>query len=279
MPTLQVINQLTGLGFPEALRWRAGQLWFSDMFRGEVICWQPGAPSKVVLSADKGGPKMPGGLGWTPLGELLVVDCLERRVLKLDSEGTIRTYADLTERSSYPLNDMHVDEDGTAWIGGYGFDPEVEKPKKSPIYRVSSEGVLTNSEPKFTFPNGFDRRHSELVVAETFSDRVTFFDDQFQTRKTFACHSGAGPDGLAFDGDGNLFVAMAFRSTIEKLDSHGIFQVIHQIQTPAGSLGGEIGVFDCAIRLEDGILAYSSACLDEAYSKSNNTGSITLVQL
>ena len=79
--------ELAGLGFPESLRWRDGALWFSDMFRGRVVRWDPGTSTETVLDVDHGGPTMPGGLGWLPDGDLLVVDCLERRLLRVTGTG------------------------------------------------------------------------------------------------------------------------------------------------------------------------------------------------
>lgn len=273
------LGQISGLGFPEALRWRAGELWFSDMFRGQVMAWSPGQQPRVVLSSKSGGPEMPGGLGWKQSGELLVVDCLERRVLKLGHDGKISVHADFSSLTAHPLNDMHVDLDGTAWIGGYGFDPDFDEPVGSPIFRVSEAGEISQSEPRFLFPNGCERRASELAVAETFGDRVSFFNSDFGHRESFDCAAGSGPDGLTFDTNGFLYVAMAFSSKIERLSAAGEFEVVFELDTPSESPGGPKGVFDCAMKPGSNILAFSSACLDEAYSKRQNTGSITLLGL
>jgi sugar lactone lactonase YvrE len=279
MSTPEVIDQLEGLGFPEALRWRAGELWFSDMFRGQVLSWKPGQSPKVVVSEDIGGPKMPGGLGWLSTGELLVVDCLGRRVLRLGSNGELSVHIDLSLTTPYPLNDMHVDPDGTAWIGGYGFDPESETPVGSSIFRVSESGELSQSPPRFVFPNGCERSGRELVVAETFSDRVSFFDDRFAELRSVECESGSGPDGLTFDSSGRLFVAMAFSSKIEMLTPAGSFETVFELVTASGSPGGARGVFDCAMRPHESTLAFSSATLDEGYAMENDTGSITLIKI
>lgn len=117
-------DSLEGLGFPEALRWRDGALWCSDMFRSRVLRWTPGSAVQVALDRDAGAPVQPGGLGWLPDGTLLMVDCLERRVLALAPDAsTPRLYADLADHIDRPANDMHVDADGTVWVGSYGFDP------------------------------------------------------------------------------------------------------------------------------------------------------------
>ncbi len=272
-------EELTGLGFPEALRWRDGDLWFSDMFRSQVIRWRPGEASQVVLDQSQGGPSMPGGLGWAPNGDLLVVDCLERKVLRLKPDGRLSVYADLSNYTEFPLNDMHVDNDGVAWVGGYGFDPENDKPRPSPIFRISPAGQVETSSPLFIFPNGCDRSGSRLVVAETFADRLTFFDEDLSDLQSFYFEAGAGPDGLSVDTAGNVLVALAFHGKIVRLSNEGVFETIFERESAAEEPGGLKGVFDCAFRPEDGLIAFSSACLDEQYAMANNTGSVTLVSL
>jgi sugar lactone lactonase YvrE len=195
MANLQTLKTLEGLGFAESLRWRGEELWFSDMFRGTVIAWNPNVGATVKLSQSDGGPEMPGGLGWTPDGDLLVVDCLKRQVLKLDGNGELSVFADLSGLTEHPLNDMHVDPDGTAWVGGYGFDPESDEPVASALYRISPTGEVNPTPASFVFPNGCERQNGLLAVAETFADRVSFVDDDVRLVKTFASESGAGPDG------------------------------------------------------------------------------------
>ena len=176
------MSTLDGLGFPEALRWRDGALWFSDMFRSRVMRWVPGSAAEVVLDAAGGGPIVPGGLGWLPDGSLLVVDCERRRVLRLplDSAGraadAVAVHADLARVMTHSANDMHVDVDGTAWVGGYGFDPENDEPATSPLVRVGPDGDVSTTASLFVFPNGCQRdAGGALLVAETFADRVSSF--------------------------------------------------------------------------------------------------------
>ena len=109
MANPQTLRSLEGLGFAESLRWRGEELWFSDMFRGQVIAWNPNLGATVKLTQSQGGPEMPGGLGWTPDGDLLVVDCLKRQILKLATKGELSVFADLSGFTEHPLNDMHVD--------------------------------------------------------------------------------------------------------------------------------------------------------------------------
>ena len=279
MPNPEILKTLDGLGFAESLRWRGEELWFSDMFRGAVIAWNPEGVSTVKLSQADGGPEMPGGLGWTPDGNLLVVDCLKRLVLKLDRDNVLSVFADLSGLTDYPLNDMHVDADGSAWVGGYGFDPEIESPVASALYRISPTGEVSLTSKSFVFPNGCERQSGLLAVAETFADRVSFIDDEAQVVKSFACSPGSGPDGLSVGADGSLYVAMAFKGEIQKFNSTGESQELVKLQTQENQAGGPNGIFDCAVRASNSTIAFSSACLDEDYAKVNDTGSITIASL
>ena len=274
-----VLKQLSGLGFAEALRWRNDELWFSDMFRGQVVSWNPDGETTVRLSQSQGGPEMPGGLGWTPEGDLLVVDCLKRLVLRLDRDAKVHVHADLSRLTEHPLNDMHVEADGNAWVGGYGFNPEIDQPVDSVLYRISPTGDLSPSDARFVFPNGCERHGDLIAVAETFADRISFFDDGSKVEKSFECSSGSGPDGLSFDSNGRLYVAMAFAAEIERFNVNGERSTFYKLEPDPQSAGGAKGIFDCAVHPSGKMIAFSSACLDENYAMAHDTGSITILEL
>ena len=81
-----------GLAFAEGLRWRDGQLWFSDMHDESV--WrvsEDGTRHRVCEVAGR-----PSGLGWLPNGDLLVVSMMDKKILRLDGEGALNVHADLS---------------------------------------------------------------------------------------------------------------------------------------------------------------------------------------
>lgn len=311
---------LDGLGFPEALRWHDGDLWFSDMFRSRVVRWRldaPGSPAETVLDAAAGGPVVPGGLGWLPSEDggpsaLLVVDCLERRVLRLPLDaagrpaGALSVHADLRDVMKHSANDMHVDADGTAWVGGYGFDPENDEPVPSPLVRVHPDGTISTTQPDFVFPNGCERDASgALLVAETFADRVSrvpprgdqpsaddvspmSHDNGDTTRVRFA--DGSGPDGLSVAPDGTVYVALAFAGALARLapadegpDAEPAI-VYRAEPIAAGPGAGPLGVYDCAVLFDpahpDGHrIAVAMASLDEPLAERVDTGRIVILDL
>ncbi|MBA4248630.1 MAG: hypothetical protein C0444_10110 [Microbacterium sp.] len=283
---------LADLGFPEALRWRDGALWFSDMFRSRVMRWVPGSAATVVLDAADGGPTVPGGLGWLPDGSLLVVDCEKRRVLRLpldasgDAAGPVSVYADLAAVMTHSANDMHVDSDGTAWVGGYGFDPENDAPVPSPLVRVATDGAISTTASVFVFPNGCERDASgALLVAETFADRVSTMSPDGTVAVRSALPQGSGPDGLSIAPDGTVYVALAFAGALARLapadagpDAEPtIIYPAEPIATGPGA--GPLGVYDCAVHPDGRRIAVAMASLDEDLAMRVDTGRIVLLDL
>jgi sugar lactone lactonase YvrE len=279
-------GSIHGLGFPEALRWRDGALWCSDMFRSRVLRWEPGAAVEVVLDPEGGGPVQPGGLGWLPDGTLLVVDCLERRVLAVGpGGGALCVHADLAAHIDRPANDMHVDPDGTAWVGSYGFDPATEAPRPVALLRVDPDGSVKRDEPTFVFPNGMERdSRGALVVAETFADRLTTVAPDGTTGST-RLPPGSGPDGLSIGPDGTIYVALAFGGGVVAVAPSGGGvgeppRVVHRAGLIAdGPAAGPLAVYDCAVTPDGRWLAVASASVDEDVAMRHDTGRIELIDL
>lgn len=284
---------IEGLGFPESLRWHEGALWFSDMFRSRVLRWMPGYEPEVMLDLAGGGPTVPGGLGWLPPGvegrrDLLVVDCEGRRVLRVH-EGAVTVHAELGGVMSHSANDMHVDADGAAWVGGYGFDPESDEPVPSPLVRVSLEGIVSATEPRFVFPNGCERDASgALLVAETFADRISTLSADGDIALRVALPVGSGPDGLSIAPNGDVYVALAFAGSLARVRScppgldgadaalEVVFQAENLDRRPDRP---GLGVYDCAVHPDGGRVAVAIASLDEELAQRENTGRVVIVEL
>ena len=276
---------LDGLGFPEALRWRDGALWFSDMFRSRVVRWVPGSSAETVLDAAGGGPTVPGGLGWLPDGSLLVVDCEQRRVLRL-RDGAVSGHADLAALMTHSANDMHVDADGTAWVGGYGFDPEHDEPVPSPLVRVDADGAASATASAFVFPNGCERDATgPLLVAETFADRVSLMSHDNAVTQRARFEPGSGPDGLSIAPDGTVYVALAFAGALARLapvdagpDARP--ELVYRAEPlDSGPGAGPLGIYDCAVHPDGHRIAVAMASLDEALAERVDTGRIVLLHL
>jgi sugar lactone lactonase YvrE len=274
------VESLSNLGFPESLRWRDGALWFSDMFRSRVMRWLPGHDPEVVIDARGGGPKVPGGLGWMPDGDLLVVDCTGRRLVRVRGFGgaaEVTEHADLSGVMAHPANEMHVDPDGTAWVGGYGFDPERDHPRSSTLVRVAPDGTVSVRWAPLVFPNGCERDAAgSIIVAETFADRVRTLSstaDVVLGQQPLA--KGAGPDGLSIGPDGTVFVALAFAGAVVALRGGDVVE----IHRPEPDSTGPIGAYDCAADPDGHRLAVAVASADEGLAMREDTGRIELIEL
>lgn len=248
---------------------------------------------------------MPGGLGWLPPGAdrngdgaLLVVDCLGKRVLAV-RDGHVSVHAELAAHLPYPANDMHVDPDGTAWVGGYGFDPATDVPAGSPLLRVATDGLVRPTAAEFVFPNGSERDGvGRLVVAETFADRISVLQlsptpssagELTAERSTVVTFSpGSGPDGLSIAPDGTLYVALAFarqlvaieRRAGDLADSAPSLRTVYSPEPIVGGpAAGPLACYDCAVEPGGRRIAVAVASADEALAERLPTGRIVLLEI
>ena len=244
-PTTTVLAD--DLGFPEAPRWHAGRLWFSD-FHDRVVRRMPAeGGSEVVLELDDS----PSGLGWLPGGDLLVVSMVRRALLRVGEEGT-RVHADLTAATRFRANDLLVDAAGRAYVSSFGFDLEGgADPEPTALLRVDPDGSVHVAAADVVFPNGMalspDGR--TLVVAETYGARLTAFDvapdGALSGRRVFAELPGVAPDGVCLDAEGQVWVATARTPEVLRVRDGG--EVTARVAVGSGSLS-----YACALGGDDG---------------------------
>ena len=199
-----------GFTFLEGPRWRDGRLYCSDMTAGRVLRIDPesGAIETVAVV-----PEQPSGLGWLPDGRLLVVSMRDRRLLRLERDGSLAVHADLSKLVDHWCNDMVVDDAGRAYVGNFGFDMLAGEPQKPTcLVAVEPDGRARVVADGLVFPNGAaiteDRRR--LVVAETWAQRLTAFDirpdGSLSPGRLFADVQGTA-DGIAIDAEDAGWVA------------------------------------------------------------------------
>ncbi len=234
------------LCFPEAPRWHAGQLWFSDFYRHEILR----ADAQGQLTTIAHVEACPSGLGWRPDGTMLAVSMHDCRLLNV-SNGETHTLADLSTYVPGPCNDMLVDEAGRAYIGNFGFNLYAgETPRGTDLLCVSPDGKVHVAARDLAFPNGMaltpDGR--TLIVAETFGQRLSAFDvahdGTLSRRRVFADLEGSYPDGLCLDAEGAIWVADARGNRVLRvMEGRGIVESISigDQQCYACMLGGDDG--------------------------------------
>jgi sugar lactone lactonase YvrE len=262
------------LFFPEGLRWRDGSLWFSDVFGGTVSRLGSAGPQVVAHV-----PGMPSGLGWLPDGTLLAVSMQRKAVLSFDADGEPSTYADLSDVCPQLANDMVVDTVGRAYVGNYGYDVDAGAPvAPTHLVRVDPDRSVHVEAPEVVFPNGCvlidDGR--TLVVAETFADRVTAFvvnDDGAlrDPRVVIELPAGCGPDGMAVESSGRMWVACAYGGRAVAVTPDG--RIDDEVVIPG------VGVNCCAVDDDDSTLFIALAPLDEAEAAAAPNGRIVALPL
>jgi len=233
-----------GLAFGEGPRWHSGTLWWSDMHAGMVCKLVDGAATKVCDV-----PQRPSGLGWLPDGRMLVVSMVDKRVLRLDTDGSLGVHADLTGLVPCRLNDMVVDKVGRAYVGNFGFELDSgAAPAPTVLVRVDPDGSSRVVAEDLLFPNGAVMTDDglTLIVAETFGSRLTAFDigadGSLSGRRVWAAlQGGAVPDGMCLDAEGAIWVASPTTHDCLRVREGG--EVAERIEIGRGAyacmLGGE----------------------------------------
>ena len=217
MPRREPNLLIENLGLPEAPRWRDGQLFFSDMVIREVMAVDLQGLREIVVAL----PDIPSGLGWLPDGDLLVVSEMQRKVLRL-TPGGLTVHADTAPASPDIINDMVVDLEGRAYVGGWGSGVDESKPpggtnlpNTSSLLLVARDGRVRVAADGMISPNGLaiTRDGKTLIVAETFANRLTAFaiapDGSLSNRRVFA-DLGVPPDGICLDEEACAWVAIPY---------------------------------------------------------------------
>jgi sugar lactone lactonase YvrE len=199
------------LAFPKFARWYDGRLWFSDAHDGRVWAMSESGQAEPVVAVEG----HPSGLAWLPDGRLLVVSERGRSLLRLDGRKLVEV-CDLSRFSPHPWNDIVVDADGRAFVGGFGHDVEAgDEPAGGPMVCVEPDGEAWVVIDRLLFPNGSvvvdgpDGR--TLVVAETYGQRLSAYDvlpDGSVARpRVWADVRPNFPSSLTVDAEGAMWVA------------------------------------------------------------------------
>lgn len=262
---------LSGLHFLESPRWHNGRVWMSDIYAHRVYsAAEDGQDLRVEAEFDG----LPSGLGWLPDDTLLTsMTGRDYRLLRRSPTGELTVHADLGDAHG-PLSDMITDQDGTAYVGAFGFDAAAGAPiAEGAIYRVTPQGKIEMAADGLLIPNGMaitdDRR---LVVNESFGNRITTFtiaaDGSLHDRAELARFGppptsrsiaevipalAVTPDGCALDAEGGLWVADPERNRAIRLRADG---------THTDTIEAEDEIFACALGGQDGRTLFLCAAPD-----------------
>ena len=220
------------LRFPVGARWHEDRLWFSDMHTGQVFRSRPADRTleEVVVVDDQAS-----GLGWLPDGSLLISCMLSRTVRRLEPNGRLTDFADVSTLTDAPVNDLVTNRVGQTFIGGFGHDPYADAPQDpGPIFRIDQDGTPSVVEKDMVFPHGsvILPGSSTLVVAETRAARLVAFDiddhgDLTHKRVWAELPAGSTPDGICVDAAAGVWVSSIGASQFIRVEAGGrVTQVI-----------------------------------------------------
>ena len=249
-----------GFAFTECPRWHNGHLYFSDQHGYRVYqSSADGFADDIAII-----PNRPSGLGFLPDGRLLIASMCDRKIMRLENDGSLTLHADLSALAAGDINDMLVDQTGRAWVGNFGFDLHGGAPACSTsLICVDPDGTAHIAAEGLGFPNGIvltpDGR--TLIVAETLMNRLSAFglhNGKLGPRRTWAtfgdlptstnvtdilAHSEVVPDGICLDAEGAVWVADLMHHRLLRVAKGG--NILQELSTPlspfACMLGGEDG--------------------------------------
>ncbi|MGE0045257.1 MAG: SMP-30/gluconolactonase/LRE family protein [Hyphomonadaceae bacterium] len=264
---------LEGLAFPEGPRWRAGELWFSDMHAHEIVAMKPDGSRRTILTHDH----PVSGLGWLPDGRLLFVSMDDRKLMRREEGGQIVQHADLSGVATWHANDMVVDAQGRAYVGNFGFSLHPpEDPKPARLARVDPDGRTHVAAGDMMFPNGsvITPDGKTLIVGESWGRRLSAFDiaadGALSNRRVWADTQPAVPDGICLDAEGAIWIASPPTNEAVRFREGG--EALERVACECGAYACMLGGAD---RKTLFILTAESA--DPAVCKANRTGRIEAV--
>ncbi|WP_454825179.1 SMP-30/gluconolactonase/LRE family protein [Paraburkholderia xenovorans] len=211
-----------------------GNLFVVDIPHGRIFCVTPAGEWSSIA----GYEGEPNGLALHPDGRLFVADC-RRGLLSIDVQtGVVRDVLIRRNAEGFKgLNDLAFARSGDLYFTDQGqtglHDPTGR------VFRLRPDGRLDLLISNGPSPNGLvlSADESVLFVAMTRDNaiwRIPLQADGSVTKVGRFCsfHGAGGPDGLAMDEGGNLFVAHVSLGSVFVVNPDG--EVIARFRSPEG---------------------------------------------
>jgi gluconolactonase len=217
---------ISGYDSPEGPAFdREGNLFFVNWLTSSIVKLTPDGQAREFFNT--GG--IPAGLAFHPDGSLYVADEGEQihGVMRITPNGEASIV--VNEYQDRPLNganDLVFDQNGVLYFS----DPwgtSAENPVGG-FYRLFPDGRLEQLDSGLAFPNGvaLTADGSAVILAETYRNRLLRYpitpDGSIGPREHWAdTHLPSGPDGMAFDANGDLNVAHYAGGCVDIFDPTG----------------------------------------------------------
>jgi len=226
---------VAGYDSPEGPAFDAhGNFFFVNWLTSSIVKVTPEGEASEFFNT--GG--IPAGLAFHPDGSLYVADEGDEihGIMRITPDGVSEIL--VNEYEGAPLNganDLMFDQQGVLYFSD-AWETSPDNPVGS-FYRLFPDGTLEQIDTGFAFPNGvaLTADGSAVILAESWTNRLWRFaiaaDGSIGPRELWAefDHDG-GPDGMAFDANGDLYVAHSFAGHVDVVDASG--QVAEQILIP-----------------------------------------------
>lgn len=235
---METCTLASGIGFTEGPVWHESEgLLVTSMSRGLLYRVDLGGGESAVWAETGGGPN---GLALGPDGAVYVAQNGSATIksrserpapagVQVVRDGRV---VDLATEHCVAPNDLVLAPDGRI----YFTDPTAGPPRVSTL--DLERGVVQTALEGIDFPNGlaFGLNPEELFVADSRTGsifRCPVTGAGIGTPEVFASAPGGNPDGIAFDADGNLYVALFATDEIAVFDTRGTR--VASLPTGAGS--------------------------------------------
>ncbi|WP_157215166.1 SMP-30/gluconolactonase/LRE family protein [Flavisphingomonas formosensis] len=261
-----------GFRFTECPRWRDGWLYFSDMHGRTVHRIDEAGTLETVCRVEA----RPGGIGFLPGGDMLIVAMDEARILRRSGDR-LEPYADMASAAATGVNDMVVSREGRAYAGKYCHDIP---PPREPLLFVDENGAWREAGEPLDVANGLvlTANGKRLIVAESAASRLSVFDlaaDGTPTnRRIFAdLPEGHYPDGICGDAEDGIWVTCCLGPGLVRVEEGG--RITHFIP-----MAGDRFPYACALGGADGrtLFICSAGPFDPAVMEQGRTGRIETIR-
>jgi gluconolactonase len=215
---------------------------------------------------------IPAALAFGPDGCLYVTDEGRRAIVRVSPDGRQTDFISCFDGK--PINgpnDLFFDSEGNLFFTD-PFTSNLSNRIGAVFGYEWATGRLHKIRDGMAFPNGIVAREGRLYVAETWTNKIWTYDivgpgqaeneSEFCTRPPLDVDGIHGPDGMAFDADGNLYVATYRAGYVYVLDPAG--RLIESIPT-----GGESPTNVC----------FGGEDFDTLFVTVDDLGEITAIEL
>ena len=227
-PSAKIEVLASGFNWSEGPLWRDGGIVFSDVPENTVFGWKEGdTAAKVVLKPSgslKGDGQGSNGLQVDAQGNLVLCQHGERRIARLERDGSFTTLADKYEGKRFNSpNDLVIAKSGTIFFTDppYGLKKgEASELAQHGVYSVTPVGKVALLIADIRFPNGIalspDQKTLYIAVSDPQNTRVMAYDLQddgtakngrvfFNAQPLKSAERKGGCDGMKVDASGNIW--------------------------------------------------------------------------